>query len=337
MTTRQNFSNIVKYPEEIQKLKDLFSNDISSRFEKPLSASTITNYVGKLDRLSIECLGHGWNGNVDWLMEPKKVIDCIQNSTLSAKKDYLSGVVKYLKHIDAINFTDIISAYQKGMATFKNEEYAKRKDNKATKKQVSNSLGMSEIVSKIRAFKPKDEMDIVDKLICSLFFLNTFVPRGGDLTLLKYVSASKKLKDMSKDFNYVTLNKDGKVVDIIMNAYKSRNTYGTVKFPITKEVADIFNLYRQQTQGQPGEFVFTMRTGKPFSVPNFTDIVIKATKKILGKEMTANLIRSIQITDFYSDGRLKSMNEEDEDSKRFLHSTAVHKEYLKTNLNDSDD
>ena len=328
--TRESFKDVKRYPEALQKLKELFATQIISRFDKPLSASTITNYCGKLERLSIECRHHGWDGKYEWLLKPNAVIECIDKSTLSAKKDYISGVVKFLRFVDADQ--EVISTYLKAMSTFKNAEYDKRRDNMATDKQVDDSLPLDEIMKRIKAFAVKTPEELVDKLIVMLYFSNVLVPRGGDLALLKYCGITKKPRDMNKMFNYVTLDKLGQVVDMVWCHYKTRNTYGDcVRFDFTPEVRAIFNQYVKQYNGQPGEFVFQMRAGQGFTKSNFNDVIQNATERVIGKRMTPNLIRSIIISSYYANG-VHSINDDEAFSKRFLHSTGVQKEYLKKNL-----
>ncbi len=333
---RASFKNVPQFPAELEKLKTLFESDINSRFGKKLSLSTITNYVGKINRLAILCLDHGFDGKIDWLLHPDKVLKCIEDSDLSSKKDYVSGVVKLLKFKKSDE--DVIKKYLTGMTGFKTTEYSKRKDNMATEKQVDNSIPLKEIISKINSYKPEDEMGIVNKLICALYFQNSFVPRRGDLTILKYVSTSKKPKEMNKSFNYITINKSGEPVELIMNHYKSRNTYGdNIKFVLTPEVKKILKEYITLTEGKNGDFVFlsnnkdALGNQKPFTVQNWSDVILEATKAILGKPMSSNLMRKIIITDYYNSG-LHSINDQDAFAKRFLHSASMGKEYVGLNL-----
>jgi hypothetical protein len=339
---RKSFKNLKQYPEVLDKLKTLFESDISSRSGKKLSASTISNYVGKINRLSILCKGHGFDGDLEWLLDADKVVKEINDSDLTSKKDYISGVVKLLKFKNVSE--EIIKKYLSGMTTFKTAEYSLRKDNMATTKQVEDSLPLKEIISKLEAYKPEDEMGVVNKLICSLYFLNSFVPRRGDLTLLKYVSTSKKPKDMAKTLNYITVDKNGFPVDLIMNHYKSRSKYGDcIRFNLTPEVRKIFKTYMDMTNAKNGDYCFlsnskdTQGNQKPFTVQNWSDVITDATKAIFGKPLTSNLMRKIMITDFYRSG-LKSINEQEAFAKKFLHSSAMGREYVGLNLKtDGDD
>lgn len=323
----------------LEKLKAVFSG-LDSRYGKPLSKSTITNYVSKVNRLALEVTGKPFDGEYKWMLDPKNVIDCIDKSSLSSKKDFLSGVVRFLRQSGVKD--EIIIKYHDGINKFKNAEAQIKDKGLATSKQVKNSLPLPDIIKLIKDFKVTDDSDLADKLIVQLYFQNSLVPRN-ELYLLKYVNQNKKPKDMSKDFNYITLDKFGVPINLIYNHYKSRNTYGINKiFPLSIEVRETFKEYVKRTNGKPGDFVFLMRSkddkgdNKPFQESNFSSVIKAAMKKVLGVEITANLARSIQITDYYSKG-LPSVLDQKKDSDRYLHSVNQHQSYSKVNLPDDND
>lgn len=323
-STKKEYS---QYPQKLEQLKTLFT-EIGSKHDRKLSPITVTNYVNKLNKLSTIILAHGYNGTHDWLMDADSVIKKLKEAELSGKKDFLSPVVKLLKYLD-VN-VDIISKYQKAMSEFKDDEYSIRKTNTASKKHADNALPLGEIIKRIDAYKVVDDMTLIYKLICSMYFQNTFVPRN-DLPTMKFVSTSKKVREMNPDFNYITLSKKYEPKDIIMKNYKSKNTYGVRIFPITKETSSILKEYINTFGKRPGDFLFVMRDGQPFKKPNFIDLIKTATEAVLGKPMTADLMRQIIITAYYNE-HAHSIEEDDKFHMRFLHSAAIGKEYLRTNF-----
>lgn len=325
-----------KINTEMSALKDLFLNKIVSKSGVSLSASTVSNYVSKINRLCLEVTGKPFKMDTwkSWMLKPDEVIKKLSDSNLSSKKDFISGLTKFLKHENAPE--DILTKYRDAMTKFKEHETKVRGDNLASTKQVENNMSVEDINKRISKFKVENDQDLADKLIVQLYFQNTLVPRN-ELYLWKYASKSKRARDMNKKFNYVVL--DGTTpIEIIYNFYKSRGKYGqNIKFPITDKVKTTFKEYVERTGGKAGDYVFLMNTkdsngeNKPFTDANFSNVVKSAMKHVLGKEITPNLARQIQITDFYTSG-LKSQNQEDEDSKRFLHSSAMHRTYAKVNL-----
>lgn len=330
--TRVNSQTYTQYPEKLEELKNFFGKINLRNGDKPLSKITVSSYANKLNRLAILITGKGWDGNDKWLLNPDKVIDEVSKSNLTGKKDMFSPVSKYLKAKDA--HQDVISAYQKAMSDFKDGENKVRNQNKASKKEVDNSLSYPEVLKRINSYKPTNDMELIYKLIMSLYFQNSLVPRN-DLPLMKFVSTSKKPKDMNDNFNYITLDKNSTPIDIIMNNYKSRNTYGRQKFTITPEVRTLLKDYIKEYGKKAGDWLFVMRNGEPFKKPNFADLIESASENVLGKKMNINLIRKIQITHYYKD-RAKSIAEDEEDARRYLHSPQMHKEYLSLNLPDDE-
>lgn len=312
------------FPEKVKELKDFFTK-MESKHSKPLSQVSITNYTNKLNRLSTLVQGKGYDGDNKWLFDAEKVIGKLVDSNVSGKKDFITPVVRLLKELDAPQET--IALYQKAMSKLKEAEDVSRKGNVATKKDVETYIPLPQIIKSINDYKPKDDMELIYKLICSLYFQNTLVPRN-DLPTMKFVSASKKSNQMNPEFNYITLDKNNTPIDIIMNNYKSKNTYGRQKFPIKAEPRELLKQYIKSYNKKAGDWLFQMRDGKPFQKPNFIDLIGNATEAVLGKRLTIDLIRRLQITDYYN-GNVKSIAEDEADAKRFLHSTNVHKEYLR--------
>jgi hypothetical protein len=178
-------------------------------------------------------------------------------------------------------------------------------------------------------------MDIVFQAIMSLYFTNTLVPRN-DLNTFKIASSKKKVKSMQKDVNYLIVDGDGLPLKIIMNRYKSDNTYGQRIFDVTKVCAEILKNYMKEFNRKPGDFLFVMKDGStPFTKENFLTLIRDASKRILGKPININLIRKIQISDYYSGGA-KSIEDDEKDAERYLHSLSQHKEYFKLDLDDDE-
>jgi len=318
--------------DSIQKLKDFFLS-IESRTQKPLSKITVSNYVSKLNKLSMLVKGTMWDGDTSFLEQPEVVLEKISKSGVSGKKDYLSPVLRLLKHSNAPQ--NLISAYQRALSDFKNDEYKLRKKNKAKPHLIKASLPYSEVVEKIQNFKVQTKEDLLYKVIVSIYFLGTLVPRN-DLNIVKLASTSKKPKDLNVEFNYILVDKEGTPISMVWNKYKSNHTFGSVKFPIPIALQKLLKTFIQANEKKNGDFLFTKPNGKEYTKYDFLELIKKATKAVLGTEMGVDLIRQIQVTEYYRDG-VKSIEEDEKDAHRFLHSVAQHKEYFKSDLAHSDD
>jgi len=313
--------------EAIEKLRDFF-NKMVSRTNKPLSKITVMNYVSKLNKLSSLILGHPWDGNAEFLLDTKKVVDAIAKASVTGKKDYLSPVVHLLKSMNVDG--KIILEYQQAMGAFKDAEYEKRKHNVATPEKAEDSMPLSEIKTKIDAYKPETDVQLMYLLICALYFQNELVPRN-DLNAVKLAATTKKAKDLKPEFNYILVEKNDKPVSMVWQNYKSSHTFGSKRFNITPKVQGILKKYIKKMKKQNGDYLFAMRDGEPYKKSNFLDVIKSATEAVLGKGMGVDLIRQIQITDYYRDG-LKTIAQDEKDAERYLHSSGIHKEYMRTNL-----
>lgn len=328
-----DLKHVSNFPEKLSDLEYLFSQ-MTSRGDHPLSKSSVSNYVRKINRLAILVTGSGYNGNLDWINNSKNVIDKLTHSKLSSKKDYITPIIRLLKHYNSSN--DTIAEYQKALSAFKGDEDKERKDNKASAKEKSLAYPLQDIKRKILEFKPQNDAELVQKVIVSFYFLNdAFTPRN-DLYEMKIVSNTKKPNKMDDRYNYLVVNKEGKSEGIIMNNYKTAHTYGRQRFTLSPELRQVLDQYLKEYKKQPGDFLFVMRDGQPFKESNFRNLIESSMEYIIGTPINIGLARKIKITNYYS-GKAHTINEDEEFARSFLHSTGVQKEYLKVDLYDKDD
>jgi len=336
--TEANLEEKTKTPQEerielvmnnldaLDALKNTFTN-LKTKGEKELRPTTIDNYVQKINRLAVLMTGKGYSGDNSFLMNPEKLADALDKADLKSKKDYITPVVRLLRHLGVS--ADNVEMYQKRMKSFKESEYNKRKENRATKAEIQNSLPLDEIVNLITDYKPKTHTDLLYKAIVSMYFMgdkDSLVPRNN-LPDFKLVSSTKKVKDMNPEFNYFVV-KDGVPLGVIMNRYKSQATYGRQKFTLSPFQQEVMNQYFHQFAKKPGEFAFSLENNEMISYNQFSDLLKKATTAILGKPMNVDLIRKIIATDYWKDG-LHSIADDERQARRFLHSVAQNREYVK--------
>lgn len=338
-------NHIFKKPENpegkkpINELHSLFSTEISSRLRndgekfKPLAQTTIQNYVNKLNRISTLVKKTGWDGDDQFLYDFKNVEAKLKASNLKALKDYISPIVKYLRQKQADE--NLILKYQQLLTNFKNEETKQRGENKASRKQQDNSLSMDEINKKIDDFDPQTKQELLYKLLLVLYFQNDeFTPRLEDIPLIKLANSKRKMNELNKDFNYITTTGEQgklKVKDLIMNNYKTKQTYGSVRFILPENVKEILNAYIRAFDKTNGDYLVLNTKNEPYLIQTFSSLLGNATEKVLGKTMSPNLIRRIKISDFLNRGP-HSINDEEKEARKYLHSKEVAREYLSLNL-----
>jgi len=313
-----------------EKMDSRFTTDGKAR---KLSKTTITNYAFKLNKICREILGEDLTeNNIKFIKDADKVIDFIKKSDMTGKKDYLSPIVRILKEGEDNN--EIVEKYQKAMSSFKIDEDKVRKTNTSTQKEKDNFISYPDAIKKIQQYNPKENaLGLVYLLINALYFMNSFVPRN-DLNIFKLASNKKKLKELNKDFNYILVDKNMTPMKMVMINYKSSPTYGVQIFEVSDFCKKILKEYFAEYDKKNGDFLFTMSDNvKNFEKNNFLDLIKKATMAVLGKPLGIDMIRSIQISHYYN-GKAKSIAEDEASAHRFLHSSSMHKEYLKVDLNE---
>lgn len=320
--------------DALDALKNTFTR-LKTKGEQELRPTTIENYVQKINRLAVLMTGKGYDGDNSFLMNPERLADALDKADLKSKKDYITPVVRLLRHLGVS--ADNVEMYQKRMKSFKESEYSLRKENRATKSEIQNAMPLPEVEDLIKKFKPKTNADLLYKAIVSIYFMgdkDSLVPRNN-LPDFKLVSSNRKVKDMNPEFNYFVV-RDGTPIGVIMNRYKSQATYGRQKFSLSPFQQDVLKQYFHTFGKKAGEFAFSQEQGEPFSYPQFSDVLRKATTEVLGKPMNVDLIRKIIATDYWKDG-LHSISEDERQARRFLHSVAQNREYVKRELVEEDD
>jgi hypothetical protein len=324
----------------INDLQKEFDN-MTSKQSKPLSNISIKSYISKINRTAIMQTGKPYE-DYKFLLDADKIIKKIQDSDLKSKKDYLSAISKLLRHkkVDS----DILDKYKVGMQIEKTAETKVRGDNLAKKDDIekTNNMSLNDIQNKIKNYSVLDDGNIddeklINKVIASFYFMNfdsqglpNFVPRN-DLPEMKLINSNKAKKQIPNEFNYIVM--EGNIpTKIIMQNYKTKNTYGKQTFIISKELSQILQQYLQHYKKQNGDLLFVMRDGKPFKHSNFTNLIQNSMKAVIGKPLGIDLIRQIILSNLYNSKPLMSINQKDQIARAFLHSSNVSQEYLKPQL-----
>lgn len=293
-----------------------------------LSPITIDNYVRKLARVYYLITGKEYDGGWKIFLEPEKVMKKLHDSGLKSLKDYISPIVRLLKHYDVDE--DIIKAYNEDMKTLKGKEDHVRKENKATEKEKENAMTLDEINKKLDSYDASDNKKMLYKLITALYFQNQLIARNNYWNM-KVASNNKKNKDLNANFNYLLVEGTTPKSIVLLN-YKTAGTYGLQKFPITNsKLKTTIKEYLEAYNKKPGDFLITSSTGHEYKASSMADLVAKATKEVLGKPMNIDLIRKIHITTFYKEG-LHSENDIEAFAKRLLHNKDKSVEYKKVDL-----
>jgi hypothetical protein len=303
----------------ISDARNLFKKAITPN-DYSLSEVSIRNYISKLNTVSRLATKQDYK-NYKFLLNPKKVIQALNKSTLKGVKDYYSPIIILLDLVKANK--DIIKVYQDELIKQAEEEYEKRERNILTETEKERILTMKEINERYDNFDPKTPADLMDKLIVAFYFKNDLIPRNN----LPKIKITNKDKDLDDNNNYLVIDKDKKPKEIIMMNYKTRNTYGEQRFKITPELKKLLEEYMSSFNKGVGDFLFSTESGYEIKDNSFLYVIKKAMEEVLKSPLNIDLIRSIIINDFYT-GKPKSIQQKKEFARRLLHSPLVSQEYI---------
>ena len=303
----------------ISDARNLFKKAITPN-DYSLSEVSIRNYISKLNTVSRLATKQDYK-NYKFLLNPKKVIQALNKSTLKGVKDYYSPIIILLDLVKANK--DIIKVYQDELIKQAEEEYEKRERNILTETEKERILTMKEINERYDNFDPKTPADLMDKLIVAFYFKNDLIPRNN----LPKIKITNKDKDLDDNYNYLVIDKDKKPKEIIMMNYKTRNTYGEQRFKITPELKKLLEEYMSSFNKGVGDFLFSTESGYEIKDNSFLYVIKKAMEEVLKSPLNIDLIRSIIINDFYT-GKPKSIQQKKEFARRLLHSPLVSQEYI---------
>ena len=315
--------------------------DMTSKTGKPLSKHTVDSYIARLNRLHVLCEGKPISStSLMWLSDPDKVIEKLRDSELGSKKDYLSGVIKLL---DSQGVEPaVIKKYSASLSSFKESEDKVRGDNKAKQEVVDGFVDLKEVNKRIDAFVKKlsdlTDDELVKLLIVCMYYKSELIPRN-DLGQFKLIDKGKS-KKMNDEFNYVLTEKRGDTLfptALVMNNYKTKQTYGRRKFDMTATLAKVMFEYFKRWKKANGDYLFVNSKNEPFSKVNFLNLLRQATEMVVGKQQTVDTIRRSIITHEYEMNPLMTINEKQLFANRFLHSPAKQAEYVSTNLKSGSD
>jgi len=288
-----------------------------------LSDVSIRNYISKLNTVSKLTIKKDYS-NYKFLLQPKKVIEALNKSTLKGVKDYYSPIIILLDLVKANK--DIIKVYQDELIKQAEKEYEKREQNVLTKTEKDRLLTMKEINERYEDFKVNTPADLMDKLIVAFYFKNDLIPRNN----LPKIKITNKDTNLNDDYNYLVVDKDKKPKEIIMLNYKTRNTYGEQRFKITPELKKLIEEYMISFNKEVGDFLFSTESGYEIKDNSFLYVIKKAMEEVLHSPLNIDLIRSILINDFYT-GKPKSIQQKKDFARRLLHSPLVSQEYVFVN------
>tara|TARA_R100001198_G_C5232069_1_gene210949 strand:- start:988 stop:1947 length:960 start_codon:yes stop_codon:yes gene_type:complete len=296
-------SSLKIYVSNLEKLKKLFDTD-SYTFLKDIPA-----VKEKLDNLSDNTKRNYYNAIIIYLM-------AVGDDT---KKDK-----EILKEYNDMR-DDLNKKYEDQQATGKISD--KQKDNFVEMSEVENMIKEMEDEIKKGKLKKKDtltgkEHNLVEAYV--LFSIYTRLPMRNDVAGMEAITKREynKLNDTDKKAkNYLVINKNN--MFMVLNKYKTAKKYEENKIDIPKDLEKILRFWiRVNGMG----ILFKSSTGKELSRNALSQLLIKNTKKYMGKSISTTMLRKIYLSSKYGDVK----KEMEKDAKVMGHDTdTAQKIYIK--------
>jgi len=254
----------------------------------------------------------------------------------TTQRNYFNAIIVYLMAVKEKKDDPLIEEY----IELRDELNKKYEDEQATgvisDKQKNNFVDISEVNKMIedmgneiknRKIKKKEDLTAKDKSLLQsyiLFNIYTRLPMRNDLAGMEAINKrvyNKLSEEDKKEKNYLVINKNS--MFMVLNNYKTSAKYKELDIDIPKDLEKLLRLYiRINGMG----VLFKSSTGKPLSRNALSQLLLKETKKRMGKSISTTMLRKIYLSSKY--GKVKE--EMEADAKIMGHSTGVAKSvYIK--------
>ncbi len=267
--------------------------------------------------------------NFKFLEKPDNVKDKVSELHFTTQRNYYNAVIVYLMAVRDKKEDPLIEEYVEIRDTL-NKKY---EDEQATgvisDKQKNNFVDISEVNNMIndmateiknRKIKKKEDLTAKDKSLLQsyiLFNIYTRLPMRNDLAGMEAINKrayNKLSEEDKKEKNYLVVNKNK--MFMVLNNYKTSAKYKELDIDIPKDLEKLLRLYiRINGMG----VLFKSSTGKPLSRNALSQLLLKETKKRMGKSISTTMLRKIYLSSKY--GKVKE--EMEKDAKVMGHSTEV--------------
>ena len=294
-----------------------FKNKIKEqlRENRPnLSEKSLATYTSTLYNLPLKVLGENQPVTMDFFKDTDRIMKYLKDTAPNKRKSIL-GAVFVLTNNEKARELMI------GDSKIVNEHY---KQQKKSDKEVENwidwqdilniynaKLRISNLIFKKKVITPEDINILNDFIILSCYVL--MPPRR----LMDYAEMKVKNFDENKD-NCI------KGKNIISNNYKTLKTYGKQTFTMPQEFASLVKKWMKINES---DYLIYHKKGSETSVSNLN----KQINSIFdGKKISVDMIRHSFLTNYYS-GKMPTLVEMEEMSKKMAHSVTTALTYIKQN------
>ena len=313
-----------------------------------LKENTIKQYETHLNKLKkiFE------SDNYDFLEDPDKVADKLKDKAYTSRRNTYNAVIVLLMALNHDDkYTELIEKYDKMRNELNSKYDEEMSSGKISEKQKSNFAEYEEVEGMIKKMENqikeqglKKKNDLTGKerellMVYTLYNMLIRIPTRNDMAGQKLISKTQynKLSDSEKKENNYLVKEKNKMFGVY-NEYKTSKKYGEKKIDIPKDLEKIINMYIRKTNKKVGDVLFVSSTGNALSRNMISQLLMRTSKKYLGKSVSTTMMRKIVASHHFGPdselGKLKKKQEELAD--KMGHSTEVmDKVYIKEKSSDN--
>ena len=273
--------------------------------------NTIKQYEIQLNKLKKVFEADNW----DFLSKPEDVTDKLKGNKYTSQRNSYNAIVVLLMALNIDNkYDDLLEEYGKLRDTLNDKYVEDQQSGKISDKQKQNFADLSEIKgmisqmeSEIKSKGLKTKAKLLGKekellMVYVIYSLLIRLPIRNDMAGMELITKTqynKLSEDQKKTTNYLVKEKNN--MFLVLNEYKTSKKYGEKKIDIPKDLIKIFRMYIKLTNKEPGDVLFVSSTGNPISRNAMSQLLLKTSKKYLGKGVSTTLMRKAVVSDKFGD------------------------------------
>ena len=285
--------------------------------------STIKMYVSNLMKL----MKLFEKENLKFLNKPQDISDKLSDLHYTTQRNYYNAIIVYLMSIEEDDETlkeyndlrdDLNKKYEDEQATGTISD--KQKDNFVDISEVNKMIEKMGEEIKSKGIKKKEDLTAKDKALLQVYIIYniyTRIPLRNDISGMEVINkrAYNKLSESEKkEKNFLVINKNK--MFFVINKFKTQSKYQELNIDIPKDLEKLLRLYiRINGMG----VLFKSSTGKPLSRNALSQLLIKTSKKYMGKSISTTMLRKIYLSSKYA----KVKEEMEKDAHAMGHSVGM--------------
>tara|TARA_R110001592_G_scaffold18271_3_gene76072 strand:+ start:9744 stop:10703 length:960 start_codon:yes stop_codon:yes gene_type:complete len=273
--------------------------------------STIKMYESNLNKLK----SMFDSDDFKFLKDFDKVMDKLETRHFTTIRNYMNSILIYLMAINSDKKQDtLLKKYQDKRDELNQQYEDEQTSGKISEKQSKNFVPLKDVVDMInkmgndlKGFKKK-ELTAKDKMLLQIYIIfqiHVRLPMRNDLAEMESITkrAYNKLSlENKKAKNYLVVEKNK--MFMVLNKFKTSSKYEELRFDVPK---DLEKLLRSYLKINGLGVLFKSSTGKALSRNQISQLLIKYSKRYIGKSISTTILRKIVLSDKF--GELKKEQE----------------------------